>query len=82
MFTDPDTHCLSAVIDWEFSGVEYVSTFAQYLFFIIDHPWDKDHPLRERNVRDQATFNEILLEEVRRFHASYLRAMASISFNK
>lgn len=67
MFTDLDTHPrLSAVIDWEFSGTEYVSTFGQYPFFIVDHPWwDEDHPLRERNVRDQATFDEILFEEER-----------------
>ncbi|KAE9396562.1 hypothetical protein BT96DRAFT_1021270 [Gymnopus androsaceus JB14] len=30
------------------------------------HPaWDEDHPLRERNIRDQATFDELLLEAER-----------------
>ncbi|KIM43576.1 hypothetical protein M413DRAFT_443503 [Hebeloma cylindrosporum] len=67
MITDIDTHPrITAIIDWEFSGADFVTSFAQYPFFIVDHPfWGKDHPLRERNIRDQATFNELILEAER-----------------
>ena len=58
---------ITSVIDWEFSGPDYVSSFAQYPLFIIDHPmWDEDHPMRERNVRDQATFDKLIREAERR----------------
>jgi aminoglycoside phosphotransferase (APT) family kinase protein len=54
---------ISAVIDWEFSGPGATSSFAQYPLFIVDHPmWEDDNPLRERNVRDQATFNVLMRE--------------------
>ncbi|KAF8903334.1 hypothetical protein CPB84DRAFT_1814701 [Gymnopilus junonius] len=37
--------------------------FAQYPLFIVDHPyWKDDNPLRERNVRDQATFDQLIRE--------------------
>ncbi|KIM43525.1 hypothetical protein M413DRAFT_25879 [Hebeloma cylindrosporum] len=67
MITDVDTYPrITAIIDWEFSSADFVTTFAQYPFFIVDHPfWDNDHPLRERNKRDQATFNELILEAER-----------------
>ena len=46
----------------ESSGPTFATTFAQYLF-IVDHPaWDESHPLRKRNVRDQATFDELIRE--------------------
>ena len=58
---------ITSVIDWEFSGPDYVSSFAQYPLFIVDHPmWDEDHPMRERNVRDQATFDKLIREAERR----------------
>ncbi|KAK7471266.1 hypothetical protein VKT23_002674 [Stygiomarasmius scandens] len=69
MVTDIDTPTphISAVIDWEFSGSDYCTSFAHYPFFIIDHPaWEDDHPLRPRNVRDQATFDELLREAERK----------------
>jgi len=67
MITDIDTHPrITGVIDWEFSGPEFATSFAQYPLFIVDHPaWDEDHPRRERNIRDQATFDELILEAER-----------------
>ena len=64
MVIDADTKPrITSIIDWEFTGPDFVSSFAQYPFFIVDHPiWDEDHPLRERNVRDQVTFIELLRE--------------------
>jgi hypothetical protein len=64
MITDIDTSPrISAVIDWELSGPDFATTFAYYPLFIVDHPlWDDDHPLRQRNIRDQATFDELILE--------------------
>ena len=64
MIVDADTSPrISAVIDWEFSRTHGTSTFAQYPFFIVDHPlWDDDNPIRERNIRDQATFNSLMHE--------------------
>jgi hypothetical protein len=57
---------ISAVIDWECSGPSFATNFAMYPFFIVDHPiWEKDHPLRERNRRDQATFDELIREAER-----------------
>jgi hypothetical protein len=51
---------ITSVIDWEFSGPVFVSSFAQYPLFIVDHPmWDDDHPMCERNVRDRATFDKL-----------------------
>ncbi|KAF9067664.1 hypothetical protein BDP27DRAFT_1296029 [Rhodocollybia butyracea] len=68
MITDADSSHprITAIIDWEFSGPDFVSSFALYPLFIVDHPhWDEDHPLRARNVRDQATFDELILEAER-----------------
>ncbi|KAJ3993348.1 hypothetical protein F5050DRAFT_1782577, partial [Lentinula boryana] len=57
---------ITAVIDWEFSGPDFASSFAQYPLFIVDHPhWDSDHPLRKRNVRDRVMFDELILEAER-----------------
>ncbi|KAK7448099.1 hypothetical protein VKT23_013857 [Stygiomarasmius scandens] len=54
---------ISAVIDWEHSGASFSSLFAHYPLFIVDHPaWDDDNPLRSRNLRDQATFLQLLQE--------------------
>ena len=70
IITDVDTHPrITGVIDWEFSGPDFSTSFAQYPLFIVDHPaWDDDHPLRERNIRDQATFDELILEAERIRH--------------
>ena len=67
MITDVDVNPrITAIIDWEFSGPDFVTSFAHYPLFIVDHPlWDEDHPLRERNRQDQATFNELILEAER-----------------
>ncbi|KAF8964239.1 hypothetical protein BDZ97DRAFT_1660637 [Flammula alnicola] len=67
MITDVDTHPrITAIIDWEFSGPDFATSFAQYPLFIVDHPfWDEDHPLRKRNIQDQATFDELILEAER-----------------
>ncbi|KAJ3837665.1 hypothetical protein EV361DRAFT_895505 [Lentinula raphanica] len=68
MITDINTSHprITAIIDWEFSGPDFVSSFAQYPLFIVDHPhWDKDHHLRERNVQDRAMFDELILEAER-----------------
>jgi hypothetical protein len=67
MITDVDTHPhIAGVIDWEVSGPTFATSFAQYPLFIVDHPaWDKSHPLRERNVRDQATFDKLIREAER-----------------
>ena len=64
MIVDSDTSPrITAVIDWEFSGPQPTSSFAQYPLFIVDHPlWEDDNPLRQRNVRDQATFNAFMRE--------------------
>ncbi|KAJ3856697.1 hypothetical protein EV368DRAFT_31824 [Lentinula lateritia] len=57
---------ITSVIDWEFSGPDFVSSFAQYPLFIVDHPhWKDDNPLRERNIRDQATFDQLIREAER-----------------
>ncbi|EJC99876.1 uncharacterized protein FOMMEDRAFT_170389 [Fomitiporia mediterranea MF3/22] len=54
---------ITGVIDWEFCSTACTSSFAQYPFFIVDHPaWRDDHPQKPRNVRDQAAFNKIILE--------------------
>ena len=67
MITAIDTHPrITAVIDWEFSASSFPTSFAHYPFFIVDHPaWPEDHPLCERNKKDQITFNEIILEAER-----------------
>ncbi|KIM47410.1 hypothetical protein M413DRAFT_199512 [Hebeloma cylindrosporum] len=65
IITDVDTHPrITGVIDWESSGPTFTTTFAQYPLFIVDHPaWEEeDHPLRERNIRDQTTFDELIRE--------------------
>ena len=68
MIVDADTSPrISGVIDWEFSRTHGTSSFAQYPFFIVDHPlWEDDHPIRERNIRDQATFNALMREAERK----------------
>ena len=68
MIIDADTSPrISAVIDWEFSCSHGTSSFAQYPLFIVDHPtWEDDHPLRQRNIRDQATFNSLMREAERK----------------
>jgi hypothetical protein len=70
IITDVDIHPrITGVIDWEFSGPDFPTSFAQYPLFIVDHPaWDDDHPLRERNIRDQATFDELILKAERIRH--------------
>ncbi|KDR66381.1 hypothetical protein GALMADRAFT_259458 [Galerina marginata CBS 339.88] len=67
LITDDDLNPrITAVIDWELSGPDFVTTFAMYPFFIVDHPaWDDDNPLRQRNKRDQATFDELILQAER-----------------
>lgn len=67
IITDIDTHPrITAVIDWERSVSTFPTSFAQYPFFIVDHPsWEKDNPLCERNKKDQTTFNELILEAER-----------------
>ena len=67
MITDVDANPrITAVIDWEYSGPEFATNFAQYPLFIVDHPaWEDDNPLRKRNVQDQHTFDEIMLEAER-----------------
>lgn len=55
---------ITAIIDWEFTEATYSSGYSLYPFFIVDHPaWDDDDPRCERNVRDQATFNELLFQK-------------------
>jgi hypothetical protein len=68
MVVDADTSPrISGVIDWEFSGTLPTSSFSQYPLFIVDHPmWEDDHPLRPRNVRDQATFITLMREAERK----------------
>ena len=68
MIVDADTSPrISAVIDWEFSGTIGTSSFSQYPLFIVDHPaWRVDHPIRPRNIRDQATFNSLMREAERK----------------
>ncbi|KAJ3992631.1 hypothetical protein F5050DRAFT_1787536 [Lentinula boryana] len=57
---------ITAIIDWELSGPDFTSSFAQYPLFIVDHPhWYSDHPLRKRNVRDRVMFDELILEAER-----------------
>lgn len=62
MITDADTSPrITGVIDWEFTRTRATSTFAQYPLFIVDNPLRPDgNPLRQRNVRDQATFNSLM----------------------
>ena len=64
MITDVESNPqVTAVIDWEFSATVATSTFAQYPLFIVDHPaWDDNHPLRPRNIRDQASFDKFMHE--------------------
>ena len=48
------------------SGPTFTTAFTQYPLFVIDHPaWDDIHPLWERNVRDQAIFDELIRETER-----------------
>ncbi|KIJ55999.1 hypothetical protein M422DRAFT_23467 [Sphaerobolus stellatus SS14] len=70
MVTDTDTTSprITAVIDWEFTSTDFTSSFAQYPLFIVDHPgWDDDHPLKPRNLEDQATFNRLMREAESKF---------------
>ncbi|KAJ3513461.1 hypothetical protein NLJ89_g2933 [Agrocybe chaxingu] len=61
--TDTPSPRITAIVDWEFTSTVPTSSFAQYPFFIIDHPiWEDDHPLKPRNVRDQATFVRLMRE--------------------
>jgi hypothetical protein len=47
MITDAGTNpCISAIIDWEFSGPDFATSFAQYPLFIVNHP------LHKRNIQD------------------------------
>ncbi|KAH0838880.1 hypothetical protein J3R83DRAFT_7307 [Lanmaoa asiatica] len=64
---DVDTHPrITAIIDWDDTATVSTSSFAQYPFFIVDHPdWPEDEPLRPRNVRDQASFNRLLAKAER-----------------
>jgi hypothetical protein len=64
MIVEADTSPrISGVIDWEFTGTQPTSSFAQYPLFIVDHPrWEDGHPLRQRNVQDQATFITLMRE--------------------
>ena len=64
MIIDADTSPrISAVLDWEFSGTQGTPSFSQYPLFIVDHPqWEDDHPMRPRNIQDQATFNSLMRE--------------------
>jgi len=89
MITDVSTHPrITGVIDWEFSAAGFATSFAQYPLYIVDHPaWFEDHPLRERNLRDQATFDELIREaEHIRIPVGSLQlsqlAMASTSSNR
>ena len=68
MIVDADTSPrISAVIDWEFSCTHGTSSFSQYPLFIVDHPaWRDDHPLRQRNIQDQATFTSLMYEAERK----------------
>jgi len=68
LIVDADTSPrISAVIDWEFSCTHGTSSFSQYPLFIVDHPaWEDDHPLRQRNIRDQATFTSLMREAERK----------------
>ena len=68
MIVDADTSPrISAVIDWESCGTDGTSSFSQYPLFIVDHPaWEDDHPMRPRNIRDQATFNSLMREAERK----------------
>ncbi|TFK31466.1 hypothetical protein BDQ12DRAFT_739997 [Crucibulum laeve] len=67
--TDSPSPCISAVIDWEFTVTLPTSSFAQYPLFIVDHPfWEADHPLKTRNMQDQATFNRLMLASESRLH--------------
>ena len=67
MITDVDTNPrITAVIDWDYSGPDFAADFATYPLFIVDHPaWNEDNPLRKRNIQDQNTFDEIILEAER-----------------
>ena len=57
---------ISAVIDWEFCTFR-TSSFSKYPLFIVYHPiWKVDHPIRAQNIRDQATFNSLMLEAERK----------------
>jgi hypothetical protein len=64
---DVDTHPrITAIIDWDDTSTRSTSSFAQYPFFIVDHPaWPDDHPLRPRNLRDQASFNRLFAKAER-----------------
>ncbi|TFK35483.1 hypothetical protein BDQ12DRAFT_318471 [Crucibulum laeve] len=71
MVTDIDSSlpCISAVIDREFTTTFPTSGFAHYPLFIVDHPFlDDDHPLKTRNVQDQATFDRLMLASESRLH--------------
>ncbi|TFK41658.1 hypothetical protein BDQ12DRAFT_765143 [Crucibulum laeve] len=71
MVTNIDSSLLhiTAVIDWEFTVTNPTSSFARYPLFIVNHPyWDVDHSLKTRNVKDQATFNQLMLASESRLH--------------
>ncbi|KAH7881949.1 hypothetical protein F5I97DRAFT_1913686 [Phlebopus sp. FC_14] len=70
---------ITAIIDWDNTKTICTSSFAQYPLFIVDNPlWDdtddKVALLRQRNVRDQATFIRLFEEaECKKFPDSGAR---------
>jgi len=65
MVTDTNTASpkITGIIDWEFTSTDATSTFAQLPLFIVDHPfWEDDHPLKPRNIQDQAKFLRLIRE--------------------
>lgn len=60
----PGSPRITGVIDWELTTTECTSVFAQYPFFIVDHPYfDEDDPVRARNKRDQEVFVRLMRDE-------------------
>ena len=60
---------ISAVLNWGFSGAQGTSSFTQYPLLIdrVDRlQWEDDHPIRPRNIQDQATFNSLIREAERK----------------
>ncbi|KAG8957539.1 hypothetical protein FRC03_010045 [Tulasnella sp. 419] len=52
---------ISGIIDWEGSGTLPTSSVAKYPPFITNNlHWRYDHPLHERNIRDQDTFLKLM----------------------
>lgn len=74
---------ITAIIDRELSGPTYVYSSAQCPLFIIDHPSlkfsEEDKRKRARNTKDQAVFDELILQAETKSSSSHMACSSPLS---